>query len=282
MKCAFQSPRAATEKPEAVIIAAGFGSRLASLAPSKPLIEVCGQPLIAIVARQLAAAGVTRAVVVTGHRASEVESALPAIAERCSIAIEPVRVKDWSVPNGHSVIAGAAAVDGDFLLVMADHIFSAGILAELMRRHNTGHAVTLAVDRRIASPTLDPDDATFVRLAEDGMIRAIGKHLSQPDAVDCGAFFATPALADAIGRSIAEGRPGSLSDGMQWLADRGLAGTMDIGGSWWIDVDEVETYHLAQRELLGRLPHLRTEQAMRSRSAPLAHATAPAQLASGR
>ncbi|RZI39150.1 nucleotidyl transferase, partial [Herbaspirillum sp. HC18] len=33
---------------DAVIIAAGYGSRLASLSPSKPLTPVCGVPLIEI------------------------------------------------------------------------------------------------------------------------------------------------------------------------------------------------------------------------------------------
>jgi len=54
---------------DAVIIAAGYGSRLASLSPSKPLTPVCGVPLIEIGIRQAMSAGVTRVVVVTGHKA---------------------------------------------------------------------------------------------------------------------------------------------------------------------------------------------------------------------
>jgi len=241
---------------EAVVIAAGFGSRLAALGPSKPLTKVCGLPLIGIAARQLAEAGIERIVVVTGHMAEHVEAALPAIAADCGVAIEPVRVGDWSVPNGYSVMAGAAAVEGDYLLVMADHIFSGGILAELKHRHDPRYAVTLAVDRQIDRPTIDPDDATYVTIAQDGSIRRIAKHVPAADAVDCGAFFATRQLAGAIASAIALGRPGSLSDGMQWLADRGLAATLDIGAQWWIDVDDPASHRLAERDLLRHLPHL--------------------------
>ena len=41
---------------DAVIIAAGYGSRLASLSPSKPLTPVAGIPLIEIGVRQCKAA----------------------------------------------------------------------------------------------------------------------------------------------------------------------------------------------------------------------------------
>lgn len=241
---------------EAVVIAAGLGQRLAALGPSKPLAKVGGQPLIGIAARQLAAAGVDRIVVVTGHMAEHVEAALPALAEQCGVLIDAVRVSDWRLPNGYSVMAGAEAVRGDYLLVMADHILSDGILADLKRKHDPRHAVTLAIDKRIDGPTIDPEDATYVAIGQDGMIRKIGKHLAAPDAVDCGAFLATPRLARAIAEAIAHGRPGSLSDGMQWLARQGLAATMDIGTRWWIDVDDPASHRQAQEDIFRHLPQL--------------------------
>jgi 1L-myo-inositol 1-phosphate cytidylyltransferase len=244
------------EVVEAVIIAAGFGHRLAALGPSKPLNQLCGLPLIEIAARQLARAGVERIVVVTGHMADRVEAALPGIAQALGIVIEAVRTDNWSVPNGHSVMAGARATGRNYLLVMSDHVFSDGILAALRRCHDPRHAVTLAIDHRIDGPTIDPDDATFVTTCDDGMIRSIAKHLPAPDAVDVGAFLATPKLAEAIAAAIAMGRPGSLSDGMQWLAAHGLAATMDIGDRWWIDVDDPATHRLAERDLPIFLPHL--------------------------
>ena len=231
---------------DAVIIAAGYGSRLAELSPSKPLTPVCGVPLIEIGVRQAMAAGITRVVVVTGHRADEVEGFLAGLAARLSVAIEPVRVDDWSKPNGHSVMAGAARCSGNYLLLMADHMFESAILRTLLTAGNPSRDVTLAIDRRTDNPLVDPDDATWVRIDEQGFITAIGKSIAPYDAVDCGAFLATPHLARAIGEAIAAGRSGSLSDGMQVLADRGRAATHEISGGWWMDVDDPRAHALAE------------------------------------
>ncbi len=231
---------------DAVIIAAGYGSRLASLSPSKPLTPVCGIPLIEIGIRQAAAAGVSRVVVVTGHRAEAVEAFLAELASRVAVDIESVRVADWSKPNGYSVMAGADACEGDYLLMMADHMFDSAILAGLRKVGSENRDVTLAIDRRTDSPLVDPDDATWVKLDAVGYIKAIGKTIPEWDAVDCGAFLATPRLAEAIAAAIASGKAGSLSDGMQWLADQGRAATYDIKGAWWMDVDDPRAHTLAE------------------------------------
>jgi 1L-myo-inositol 1-phosphate cytidylyltransferase len=241
---------------DALIIAAGFGSRLSSLSPSKPLTPIAGVPLIELGVRQAKAAGAARVVVVTGHEADRLEAYLPGLAERAGIAIVAERLSDWSTPNGHSVIAGAARIDGDYLLMMADHIFSAEILSGLARAGSPDRGVTLGIDYRIDSPLVDPDDATWVKHDAAGRIVAIGKAISEYDAVDCGAFLATPELAQAIQAAIAHGKPGSLSDGMQRLADAGRAWTMDIGEAWWIDVDDPRAHALAEAQTPGQLSEI--------------------------
>ncbi|MFA7603224.1 MAG: NTP transferase domain-containing protein [Novosphingobium sp.] len=238
---------------EALIIAAGYGSRLRDISPSKPLTPVAGIPLLELGVRQAAAAGAARVVVVTGHEADAVESALPGLAARAGVSVVAQRVEDWSKPNGFSVMAGAARIDGDYLLMMADHIFSAAILGRLAQEGRADRGVTLAIDRRVASPLIDPDDATWVRSDAQGRIRAIGKTIPEYDAVDCGAFLATPELAAAIAEAVRLGRPGSLSDGMQRLADAGRAATMDIGEAWWLDVDDPRAHALAEVEAPAHL-----------------------------
>ena len=166
------------------------------------------------------------------------------------------RVNDWSRPNGFSVMAGAARIAGDYLLMMADHIFSASILQRLAAQGAATRGVTLAIDRRIASPLIDPDDATWVATDAEGWISAIGKAIARYDAVDCGAFLATPELAAAIAQAVAEGRAGSLSDGMQRLAEQGRAATMDVGEAWWLDVDDPRAHALAEAEAPAQLKEI--------------------------
>ena len=233
---------------DALIIAAGFGSRLRDLSDSKPMTPVACIPLLELGVRQAKAAGAQRVVVVTGHQADRLEAALPALAQRTGIAIAPARVDDWAKPNGWSVIAGAEQIPGSYLLMMSDHIFSAPILSGLAHQGGADRGVTLAVDCRINDPLIDPDDATWVQRDERGFIRAIGKTIPRFDAVDCGAFLCTPELAEAIRGAIADGQAGSLSEGMQRLADAGRAATWEIGGAWWLDVDDPRAHALAEQQ----------------------------------
>lgn len=246
---------------DALIIAAGYGSRLADLSPSKPLTPIAGVPLIEIGARQAVAAGAGKVVVVTGHQADRLEAFLPGLSARIGVPVEAVRLADWSRPNGWSVMAGAERIAGDYLLMMADHIFAGPILRRLALTGAPGRGVTLAIDRRIDDPRIDPDDATWVRTDAGGRITAIGKTIAPYDACDCGAFLATPELAAAIAAAIADGAAGSLSEGMQRLADAGRAFTMEIGDgpdAWWIDVDDPRAHALAEAEAPAHLPAIYT------------------------
>ena len=235
---------------DGLILAAGFGSRLRSLFPSKPLAQVNGVSLLEIAIRQLASAGVRRVVVVTGYQAELIEEALaqlrPRLRAGAQVEIITTRVADWEKPNGYSVIAGASLLSGNYLLVMCDHLLSAPILRALACTPSDGRGVTLAIDRQTHSPLIDPEDATWVETGKGGLIRHIGKELAAYDAVDCGAFLATPALSAAIRDAIDAGKAGSLSDGMQRLADSGRAATLDIKDAWWMDVDDPKAHAMAQ------------------------------------
>ena len=236
---------------DGLILAAGFGSRLRKLSASKPLARVNGVSLLEISLRQLASAGVTRAVVVTGYEADAVETAVADLRAKLDLEILTTCVDDWEKPNGYSVMAGASLLPDAYLLVMCDHLLSTPILRGLLGANGDTRDVTLAIDRQTVSPLIDPEDATWVETRADGFIARIGKDIPSYNAVDCGAFCAGPGLATAIEEAIAEGKSGSLSDGMQWLADRGRAATLDIGDAWWMDVDDPKAHRQAEAELAG-------------------------------
>ena len=228
-----------------LILAAGLGSRLRGISDSKPLTPVGGVPLIEHVIRRAAAGGATRVVVVTGHEAERLEAFLAQLQFRLALPIGWERVEDWTLANGHSVLAGASVLNGDYILSMSDHLFDPVMVARLVERRAAG--VTLAVDRNLSGPLLDIDDATKVDVAADGRIARIGKALESYNAIDTGLFLATPDLADAIRADIAAGGGGSLSQGVQRLADAGRAWTADIGSSRWIDVDSPAMLALAEQ-----------------------------------
>lgn len=222
---------------DCLILAAGHGSRLRDISDSKPLTPVAGTPLIEHVLRAALAAGATRFVVVTGHEAARVEAFVGGLAVRLESAVEFVRLADWDKPNGHSVLAGAARIEGDYLLLMSDHLFDPTLARRLIAARPAEAALTLAVDRNWRRASLDLDDATKVA-SEDGRILRIGKTLDAFDAVDTGVFIVTPALAEALDAAITAGEAGSLSQGVQRLADQGLAAVVDVTGLMWLDVDD--------------------------------------------
>ena len=233
-----------------LVIAAGHGSRLRPVADSKPLALVNGVPLIEHVIRRAAIGGATDFLVVTGYQAERLEAFLDEASSRLGVPVRAVRTPDWDRPNGLSVLTGADQIGGDHLLLMSDHLFDPDIVRRLIRTSSGGSfGVRLAIDRRLDNPLADPDDATKVLVAEDGSIVRIGKALESFNAIDTGIFLATPALRAAIARNVASGGGGSLSEGVQLLADAGGAQTMDIGASWWIDVDDPKSLRIAEEQL---------------------------------
>jgi 1L-myo-inositol 1-phosphate cytidylyltransferase len=236
-----------------LIIAAGQGTRLRSLAASKPLVRVGGMPLVEHVLRRAAEAGASEFVVVTGYEPEPLEAFLRDLGERGGFGIEAVRNAGWARPNGLSVLAAEPWLDGEFILLMADHLFDPAILRDLIAADRTGAALTLAADFAVDNPLLDLDDATKIELGEGRRIARIGKTLPRYDAIDTGIFIAGPALLDALRASLAAGGSGSLSEGVQALADSGRAFVRDCGGRWWLDVDDEAAFAKAEAAL-GYVP----------------------------
>lgn len=229
-----------------LIIAAGQGTRLRSMAESKPLAQVNGIALIEHVIRAAAAGGAEEFVVVTGYEAPGIETFLADLSARLGLRVETVHNPDWHRPNGVSVLAAAGRLDSEFLLLMSDHLFDPDIVRRLMTRRGQQSGLTLACDYRLDNPLIDPDDVTKVKSDADGRIMAIGKALEDFNAADTGIFLATPALFDALRQSMARGGLGSLSEGVQILADASAAHAFDIGDGWWIDVDDEAAHARAE------------------------------------
>jgi choline kinase len=232
---------------KALIVAAGLGTRLRGIAPSKPLAAVHGKPLIQSVIESAAQGGIGSFVVVTGYQAAPLETFLDRLAKRTGLSIEMVRNPEWTRSNGLSVVAAEALLGDDFVLLMADHLFEPGLLTDLLCARRVPGGVTLAVDRRLDNPLVDLDDVTRVRTDGDGSILEIGKGLRHYDAFDTGVFLASKGLVAGIRGDLAEGGPGSISGGMTRLAAMGIARVFDIGERFWLDVDDATAWEHAER-----------------------------------
>jgi CDP-L-myo-inositol myo-inositolphosphotransferase len=243
---------------QAVILAAGLGSRLATAEDDlpKPLRVVAGLSLLKRTLLTMARGGVRRAFVVVGYQADRVRAAAkddPDYA-KAGLTVEFIDNPDYQKSNGVSVLAVKGKVEGPFLLSMSDHVYEPAMV-ELARAGDMREAdLYLCVDPRL-DEIYDPDDATKVK-TEDGRIVDIGKTIPEYDCVDCGVFAVSPALLTCLEEVRTEKGDCSLSDGVRRLADKRRARVIPItqrGDVFWQDVDTPGARERAENELFRRL-----------------------------
>lgn len=217
---------------QAIVLAAGMGTRLRSVSASKPLTPVGGRVLLHRILENLTAAGVTRPLVVTGYEGERVGAAARAAGA------DVVHNADWTAPNGVSVLAAAERLEARALLVMGDHLASPALYAAVAAASLADAGLVLGVDRRLGHPWVDEEDVTRVstraRAGSLDRIVAIGKTIASYDAYDCGVFLITRELMETLG---CLQRPG-LSDGVRMLARQERAAVTDVSAHDWIDIDD--------------------------------------------
>lgn len=219
----------------AVILAAGDGGRLGdhTVRTPKPLVQLNGRPLISYTLDALRDAGISSATIVLGYKADQVQTKLRHDPHglRLSFALNPRYYGGSSV----SLRAARQHVDDEpFLLVMSDHVLSAGIIAALMEAYEPGGPSLLAVDSS-PWPADYVDEATRVSFdAATGQIHAIGKQISQWQALDTGAFLMGPEIWDAVAAAPPDCE---LSPICSVLLERGRFFAVDATGHPWYDID---------------------------------------------
>ena len=223
---------------ECLILAAGNGSRIASVAAGvpKPLVPLRGIPLLEHVMTSCQEAGITRFVIVVGYRADQIRRWF---AERSfdNVSVTLVENLEYHKANGVSTLAAKDELRNPFLLLMSDHIFEPKTVKSLARQPLANGEVILAVDHNV-DRVFDLDDATKVKCEADHIVD-IGKDLARYDALDTGMFLCSPALFHRLESAKEDGNC-SLSDGMRQLAREQKLRAFDIGKAHWQDVDSPE------------------------------------------
>ena len=230
---------------QCLILAAGNGSRIASLAAGvpKPLVPVCGVPLLEHVMMSSHEAGIERFVIVAGYRADLIRRWL-SHRTIAGVSVTLIENPEYHKANGVSVLAAKAEFNEPFLLLMSDHIFETKTASALMQQPLAEDEVILAVDSKL-DRIFDLDDATKVR-CEGNHVVEIGKHLSSYNALDTGMFLCSPALFNCL-ESAKKNGDCSLSDGMRMLAQQRKLRAFDIGGGHWQDVDSPQALEHVER-----------------------------------
>ncbi|MBI2216267.1 MAG: phosphocholine cytidylyltransferase family protein [Candidatus Rokubacteria bacterium] len=216
---------------KALILAAGFGSRLRPLTDDRPkaLVPLGGRPVLDRTLDVLVEAGVKSVVVVTGYRRERLAAFLDTRRDVEATTVENPAYADTNTLA--SLLVAAPWVDDDFLLIDGDLVFEPAVLRPLLEP-----GTRLAVDRGRA---LD-DDAVKIAL-DGGHVSGVGKQL------DAGLV----AVAESIGIARIDRTSAAplFARGREILASSGTSGGRQayyeaafqrlIAGGHWFEVADV-------------------------------------------
>src|SRR5215471_4135008 len=180
---------------QCLILAAGNGSRLRAISNNlpKPLVKFHGRPILEHVILGAEEARIEEFVIVLGYRADLIRDWFES-RWRGRARFTWVHNPDYHKSNGVSALKARNALQDNFLLLMADHLFEPETAKMMVRQPLAPGEVILGVDPKI-DRIFDIDDATKVRRRGDRIVE-IGKEIKEYDAIDTGMFLCTPGLFD--------------------------------------------------------------------------------------
>jgi len=249
-----------------MVLAAGAGRRLRPDTDDLPkaLLPVDGErTILELALSNLAAVGLTRAVIVVGYAAHRVTERVPALARGCGMAIELVqndRAEEWN--NAYSLWLAREYFGQGVLLVNGDTVHPASVEKTLLAASTSPTASSASPLGRliIALDDVKPlaDEEMKVVLDERGLLRRITKEMDPAHAHGeyIGATLIEPSaaagLADALAATWRRDPNLYYEDGFAEFAQRGgdvLAAP--IGVVDWVEVDNHADLRRA-REIASR------------------------------
>jgi D-glycero-alpha-D-manno-heptose 1-phosphate guanylyltransferase len=175
---------------EAIVLAGGFGTRLASRLDGvpKPMAPVAGRPFLEILLNQLRRAGCTRVILSVGHLNQVIQNhfGVAFIGMPIDYAIE-----DVPLGTGGAIRLALAQAREDSVLVLNGDTFLSADYADMLRFHSAqGAAVTIAVVEQ-------RDIARYggVVIKEDQIVGFDEKGRSGPGWINGGAYVLNRNLA---------------------------------------------------------------------------------------
>jgi len=233
---------------QAVILAAGHGTRLRPLTDDRPkaLVEVDGQPLLTHCMDSLAALGADEFVVVVGYLKQQIIEHYG--DEYRGIPITYTHQRE-QLGLAHALLTAEEHVDDDFMLALADNVFRAN-LEEVVERQRTDQADAAFLVEAV--PHEDASRYGVVVTDERGAIEEVVEKPEQPPSnlVMTGFYTFSPAIFHAchLVQPSARGEY-ELSDAIDLLVRSGRRIDAVLIDGWRIDVGYPEDRDRAEQRL---------------------------------
>lgn len=226
---------------EALVLAAGEGSRLGKLTKRKPkaLLRVAGMPLLERILRSLKEAGVQNVWIVVGYKAGMIREEIG--ENYADLKVQYIEAKRWKKGNLYSLLAAQRIFQQDFLLCMGDHIHDTEIPKSLI---NSKFEKTLV----LAIEKVAEEDTKV--LEQSGKIIDIGKKINGSNIViDTGFFLCSPKIFEYAKEAMQQGGK-ELADCVRVAAQNGDTQIFDVSGHSWVDIDTRKDLDRAKRLLV--------------------------------
>ena len=236
-----------------VIISAGIGSRLWKTTKQVPktLLPYKNGTILSTIIEQLKQAGITELIIVVGFKKNYIVDYLQKNPQ--SLPVTFVENLEWEKGNALSVYKVKDYIKNEpFLLSMADHLVKVEALKQIV---NSPERINLLLVDPFITENFDLDDATKVKTENDYII-AIGKELTDYNALDCGIFRLEPDFFSAVEKAVAKGKD-SISNAIAELIPLKRIKSIILNkANQWLDIDTPEAYQFAQHFDPGRITSL--------------------------
>ena len=236
-----------------VIISAGIGSRLWKTTKQVPktLLPYKNGTILSTIIEQLKQAGITELIIVVGFKKNYIVDYLQ--KNPPALPVTFVENLEWEKGNALSVYKVKDYIKNEpFLLSMADHLVKVEALKQIV---DSPERINLLLVDPFITENFDLDDATKVKTENDYII-AIGKELTDYNAIDCGIFRLEPDFFSAVEKAVAKGKD-SISNAIAELIPLKRIKSIILNkANQWLDIDTPEAYQFAQHFDPGRITSL--------------------------
>jgi choline kinase len=236
---------------KAIILAAGFGSRLRPLTDENPksLLRVGEMTIMDRMLKNIEACGINDVVIVTGYMREKI---VQFIADHYShLTVNFIHNEDYETTNtAYSLLLTREATSGDdFVKFDADVVFEQEILKKLLA---AGADNYLCVDKNINLAA----EEVKVKVGDDGKIVKASKNVAPADAVGESIGIekisrsTSAKLFDALEKLLVnpENRQEYYEAAYEMLIEAGSPFyPVDITGSRWVEIDTHEDYQQANQ-----------------------------------
>jgi UDP-N-acetylglucosamine diphosphorylase/glucosamine-1-phosphate N-acetyltransferase len=240
---------------KAVVLAAGEGARLQPITLTRPkhLISIGGKPILEHCLTAIKACGISEIVIVVHYMAEAIREYFGS-GEKLGLKIEYAYQKGV-LGTGNAAGVAEPYVDGDFLLVYGDLLFTAEALKKVLETHN----------RKKPSATLSvvhverPEDYGIVELKDDGRVKRIIEKPRREEAptnlANAGLYVFSPEIFEKVKRISASSRgEWEITDAIELLIkEEKPVFAVEISKDEWFDIGRPWDLLEANRWVLTRM-----------------------------